>query len=71
VAKHLISDVNIVASCVTDLWREHLSSLTIYPLLSLQRTSLRWCPVDPQHRVDVEYIANLMCGFLIEELREL
>src|SRR5919107_70416 len=43
VAKHLIGDVSIVASGVSDLWREHLSSLTIYPLLSLQRTSLtRW-----------------------------
>src|SRR5918995_4170089 len=47
IAKHLIGDVSIVASCVSDLWREHLSSLTIHPLLSLQRPSLTRCQIAP------------------------
>jgi hypothetical protein len=34
VAKHLLGDVNIVASGISNLWREHLSSLTVHPLLS-------------------------------------
>src|SRR5215204_284974 len=46
VAKHLIGDVSIVASGISDLWREHLSSLAIYLLLGLQRTSLTRCQID-------------------------